>query len=94
MDQQVERLDEGALRAIAVLRLRLPDHAIDRILDYVEEHFHRRNLAYWSAVCAAGWTGPRVREFLTRCAQDSRLIVVEAALDAGRGYYANLLKAT
>ncbi|MCU1647478.1 MAG: repeat protein [Nocardia sp.] len=90
LQQQDVRLADGALRAVAMLRLSLPDSAIDDVLDYAEAHFLDRNhayLPYWPAVAAAGWSGPRVRAFLGRCSQDSRQIVADAAKDALNGRY-------
>ncbi|MGW5106689.1 hypothetical protein [Nocardia sp. NPDC004123] len=88
--QDVELLADGALRAVAMLRLKFPDTAVDAVLDYAEANFHdlnHKSLAYWPAVAAAGWTGPRVRAFLTRCSQDSRQYIAEAATDALNGRY-------
>ncbi|WP_433566822.1 hypothetical protein ACQP1O_17515 [Nocardia sp. CA-151230] len=92
LQQDVELLADGALRAVAMLRLKFPGTAVDAVLDYAEANFHDLNhkfLAYWPAVAAAGWSGPRVRAFLTRCSQDSRKIIAEAATDALDGRYGN-----
>ncbi|MGW0055881.1 hypothetical protein [Nocardia nova] len=81
LQQDVELLADGALRAVAMLRLKFPDSAVDAVLDHAEANFHDLNhkfLAYWPAVAAAGWSGPRVRMFLTRCSQDSREIIAAA----------------
>ncbi|MFI6999051.1 hypothetical protein [Nocardia sp. NPDC050175] len=87
LQQDVELLDDGALRAVAMLRLNLPEDAVDQILEYTAARFHERYLPYWPAVAAAGWSGPRVRAFLIRCTQDSRQIIAEAAKDALNGRY-------
>ncbi|MGW0359341.1 hypothetical protein ACWDXV_34560 [Nocardia nova] len=94
LQQDVELLADGALRAVAMLRLKFPDSAVDAVLDYAEANFHDLNhkfLAYWPAVAAAGWSGPRVRMFLTRCSQDSREIIAAAATDALNGCYGNYM---
>ncbi|MFQ6331849.1 hypothetical protein ACLMAL_37820 [Nocardia sp. CWNU-33] len=94
LQQDVELLADGAVRAVATLRLHLPDTAVNGVLDYAEAHFHDLNhkaLPYWPAVAAAGWSGPRVQAFLSRCAQDSRQIVSAAAKDALEGRYGNYM---
>jgi len=94
LQQDVEPLADGALRAVAMLRLTFHDTAIDDVLDYAEAHFHdlnHKSLPYWPAVAAAGWSGPRVRAFLSRCSQDSRQIVAAAAKDALNGRYGNYM---
>lgn len=90
--QDAELLADGALRAVAMLRLRFPDDAVGEVLDYAEEHFRdldHRYLPYWPAVAAAGWSGPRVQAFLIRCSQDDRQIIAAAANDALNGRYGN-----
>lgn len=88
LQQDVELLVYGALRAVAMLRLQLPDATVEAVLDYVEANdSNRMTLAYWPAIAAAGWSGPRVRAFLTRCSQDSRQDVADAATDALNGHY-------
>ncbi|MFG1792989.1 hypothetical protein [Nocardia sp. NPDC049149] len=80
--------------AVAMLRLRFPGSAVDAVLDYAEANFHdldHKFLAYWPAVAAAGWSGPRVRAFLTLCSQDDRQIIAEAAADALNGRYGNYM---
>ncbi|WP_405166762.1 hypothetical protein OG203_17665 [Nocardia sp. NBC_01499] len=92
LQQDVELLADGALRAVAMLRLNFPDTAIADVLDYAEAHFHDLNhkyLPYWPAVAAAGWSGPRVHAFLSRCSQDNRQIIADAAKDALNGRYGN-----
>lgn len=87
LQQGVELLDDGALRAVAMLRLKLPAAAVNQILDCIEVSFDEKFLPYWPAVAAAGWPGPRVQAYLTRCEQDSRQIVAAAAKDALSGRY-------
>ncbi|MFF2554175.1 hypothetical protein ACFVUS_24465 [Nocardia sp. NPDC058058] len=90
--QDVELLADGAVRAVAMLRLDFPDTAVAEVLDYAEAHFddlNHRSLPYWPAVAAAGWSGPRVQAFLRRCSQDSRQLVADAAKDALHGRYGN-----
>ncbi|MEV6139402.1 hypothetical protein AB0L63_25790 [Nocardia sp. NPDC051990] len=92
LQQDVELLADGALRAVAMLRLNFPDTAVDDVLDYAEANFRDLNhkyLPYWPAVAAAGWSGSRVRAFLLRCSQDDRQIIAKAATDALNGRYGN-----
>ncbi|MET8654289.1 hypothetical protein [Nocardia aurea] len=92
LKQDVEHLADGALRGVAMLRLKFPDAAINDILDYTEANFRDRNhkyLPYWPVVAAAGWSGPRLRAFLIRCSQDDRQIIADAATEALNGRYGN-----
>ncbi len=43
LHQDVELLADGALRAVAMLRLNFPDTAVADVLDYAEAHFHDLN---------------------------------------------------
>ncbi|MBY8864009.1 hypothetical protein K7711_46630 [Nocardia sp. CA2R105] len=92
LQQDVELFADGALRAVAMLRLRFSDAAVGDVLDYAEDHFHdldHQFLPYWPVVAAAGWSGPRVQAFLTRCSQDDRQLIADAANDALNGRYGN-----
>ena len=74
-----EGLADGAMRAVAMLRLRLNEHAVDRILAFLASRSPYDGLRFWPAAAAAGWGGSEVRVFLTQCANGPREDVAEAA---------------
>ena len=82
-----DSLADGALRAVAMLRLRLDERAVGRILDFLAGRDPFDRLRFWPAVAAAGWKGPRVRTFLTQCAGGPREDVADAARASLDGRY-------
>jgi hypothetical protein len=87
MDSGNERLIDGAFRAVAMLRLRLDQAAVDRIVAFVSACPPADGLRFWVAAAAPGWRGPAVEAFLNACAQGPREDVREAALAALQGKY-------
>ena len=87
LDQSVDLLDDGALRAVAMLRLPLDQAAVERILNHVKAEEPQSHLRFWPSVAAAGWQGPCVRQFLETCAAGPRADVAEAAALALQGRY-------
>ena len=77
----------GALRAVAMLRMRPDDETVGRILDFASARPPADGLRFWVAAAAAGWRGPAVETFLAACALDLRADVREAALASARGEY-------
>ena len=86
-DQSVDGLSDGALRAVAMLRLRFPAEALNALLDRVDGEPEASHLRFWPAVAAAGWTGPRVEAFLQACAASPRDDVSAAAIESLDGRY-------
>ena len=82
-----DMLADGALRAVAMLRLTLDDATVDRILDFLSGRNPHDGLRFWPAAAAAGWTGPRVKAFLTECVGSPREDISEAALASLEGRY-------
>ncbi|MGW5159732.1 hypothetical protein ACWEPN_30010 [Nonomuraea wenchangensis] len=82
-----DMLADGALRAVAMLRLILDEPAIDRILNFLAERTPNNGLRFWPAAAAAGWNGPRVNIFLTACASSPREDVADAAKASLEGRY-------
>ncbi len=64
-------LIEGGLRAIAMLRLKLKESAVQRIIEYASNP-ENEQLHFWIAAAAAGWNGAKVDSFLRLCANSSR----------------------
>lgn len=57
---------EGAMRAVAMLRLRFEGSVVDRLIREVSA-LEDEAVNYWTAGACAGWSGPVVREFLEAC---------------------------
>jgi hypothetical protein len=82
-----DHLVDGALRAIAMLRLVPADSAIDAVLDIVEPRPRDHHLRFWVAAAAAGWSGERVRRFLEDAARSDRKDIADAARSSLAGRY-------
>jgi HEAT repeat protein len=71
-------LAEGALRAVAMLRLGLSTEAIESVIAHVAKP-ENEPLRFWVAAAAPGWDGPRVEAFLRDCVRSARKETREAA---------------
>lgn len=87
LDSGNERLTDGALRAVAMLRLRLDQASVARIVAFASGLPMADGQRFWVAAAAAGWRGPAVEGFLQECAQSPRADVREAATAAAQGRY-------
>lgn len=58
---------EGALRAIAMLRLKLSRSAILAVVEFASRP-ENEQVRFWVAAGAAGWNEPEVESFLHDCA--------------------------
>jgi hypothetical protein len=79
-------LAEGALRAVAMLRLALTSEAVERILDYASRPENAK-VRFWVAAAAPGWSGPVVDSFLRSCTHDTLADTRRAAEAALRREY-------
>jgi len=82
-----ERLIDGALRAVAMLRLTLDQAAVERIVAFASALPPADGLRFWVAAAAPGWRGPAVEAFLGECVRSPREDVREAAAAAVQGKY-------
>lgn len=80
-----DMLIDGAFRAVAMMKLRLDDSAIEQIIDFVSSYPQDHGLLFWVAAAAPGWSGVRVQQFLEYCSKSSREDVRKAALAAQQG---------
>lgn len=87
LDGGNERLVDGALRAVAMLRLGLDRPAVERIVAFASARPPADGLRFWVAAAAPGWRGPAVEAFLRECARGPREDVREAAAAALQGKY-------
>ncbi len=83
-----ESLLDGALRAVAMLRMRFEPETTERIITKVLEQKSER-LLFWAAAACAGWSGPCVDHFLNLCLLSTREDVKSAANDAKLKKYRN-----
>lgn len=82
-----ETVVDGALQAVAMLRLGLDQESVTDVLDFVEARSPHDGIYFWPTVAAAGWTGRRVHHFLTACLSSPRSDVAEAATNSLAGKY-------
>lgn len=87
LDQPVTGLDDGALRAVAMLRLRFAPEVTATVLDRLETEPADSYLRFYSAVAAAGWQGERVDAFLRGCEASPREDIARAARESLAGRY-------
>lgn len=59
-------LTEGAVRAVAMLRLKLSPAVIRQIIEFAS-HPENEQVRFWIAAAAPGWEGPEVEKFLHEC---------------------------
>ena len=76
----------GAMRAVAMLRLKFGESTAEWLVKAVDE-FGYDDLTFWTAAASAGWTGDAVRGFLERCLQSRQEWTREAAGLALKGEY-------
>ncbi|MFJ8828263.1 HEAT repeat domain-containing protein [Streptomyces sp. NPDC102467] len=87
LEAGIPMLADGALRAVAMRRFPLDGATIDYVLDFLDPLDPHDGRRFWVAAAAAGWTGPRVTEFLQGCAAGPRADVASAATSSLQGKY-------
>lgn len=80
-------LIDGALRALAMLRLVPSEPAIQRILDYAAPLPIDDGNRFWIIAACPGWPAKLTQSFLTDCARTDRTDFQEALELAKRGRY-------
>lgn len=81
-------LHDGALRAVAMLRMRFDDadtRELIRMVDAAEVESRK----FWLIAACPGWSGPDVDRFVERCLSSPRADVREAAAEAKVRKYRN-----
>jgi hypothetical protein len=79
-------LAEGALRAVAMLRLRFEPDVVERLLDHVIG-LNDPARYFWVAAACPGWSGRSVDQFLRVCLATSNEDLKKAAAAALAGKY-------
>lgn len=72
LNSENQMLVDGALRAVAMLQLKLNQDAIDTIVQYSLKLMPQDGNRFWIAAAAAGWNGSDVDKFLLECATSGR----------------------
>lgn len=72
LNSKNQMLVDGALRAVAMLHLKLNQDAISTIVQYGSKLIPQDGKRFWIAAAAAGWHGSDVEGFLQECAMSGR----------------------
>jgi len=65
-------LIDGALRAMAMLKMVPIDSHIEKIIGYFVKKELNEGIHFWVVAAAPGWSGTKVEEYLDYCAKSSR----------------------
>jgi hypothetical protein len=69
---------DGALRAVAMLRMKFRPDTVARIIEHVTAR-KKESLWFWVAAASPGWSGPVVDAFLDKCLAGTREEIKTAA---------------
>ena len=82
-----EMLVDGALRAMAMLKMVPSDSHIEKIIDYVSKSEVNEGIHFWVLAAAPGWSEIKVEEYLDYCAKSSREEITNAVALARQKKY-------
>jgi HEAT repeat protein len=80
-------LIDGALRAMAMLKMVPIDSHIEKIINYVAKKELNEGIHFWVVAAAPGWSGARVNEYLDYCAKSPRQEITSAVDLARKNKY-------
>jgi hypothetical protein len=80
-------LIDGALLAVAMLRLTLDPEAVTTIVTFLSSFEPSDPIRFWGTLAAAGWIGQEVERFLAEGAGSTRDDIRRAAIAAQRRRY-------
>ena len=80
-------LSDGALRAMAMLKMVPSDSEIDNIIQYVSNSSVNEGIHFWVIAAAPGWSSQTVEDYLNLCGQSEREEVTNAVELARKGKY-------
>lgn len=80
-------LIDGALRAMAMIKMVPSDSDIERIIDYVSDSEANQGIHFWVVAAAPGWSGAKVEEYLDYCSTSSRTEITNAVDLARKNKY-------
>jgi hypothetical protein len=84
--QNDDLLLDGALRAVATLRLKFTEDCASQVVEHVMAR-KQEFLRFWVAAACPGWSGPIVEHFLDQCLLSEREDIKSAALAAKQKKY-------
>lgn len=87
LDTGNEMLADGALRAMAMLKMIPSDRQIEKIINYVADRELNQGIHFWVVAAAPGWSGERVEKYLDYCAKSPREEITSAVTLARKGKY-------
>ncbi len=87
IDTGNEMLIDGALRAMAMLKMVPSDSHIENIINYVSERELNQGIHFWVVAAAPGWSGAKVEEYLDYCAKSPREEIISAVALARKNKY-------
>ena len=87
LDTGNEMLIDGALRAMAMLKMVPSDRHIQNIINYVAERELNQGIHFWVVAAMPGWSGPKVEEYLDYCAKSPREEITSAVALARKNKY-------
>jgi len=82
-----EMLIDGALRAMAMLKMVPSNSHIEKIINYVSEREMNQGIHIWVLAAAPGWSGLKVEEYLDYCATSPREEITSAVSLARKKKY-------
>jgi HEAT repeat protein len=82
-----EMLIDGALRAMAMIRMVPSNSHIEKIINYVAEREMNQGIHIWVLAAAPGWSGLKVEEYLDYCATSSLEEIISAVALARKKKY-------
>ncbi len=87
LDTGNEMLIDGALRAMAMLKMVPSDKHIEKIINYVAVRELNQGIHFWVVAAAPGWTGAKVEAYLDYCAKSPREEITSAVALARKNKY-------
>ncbi|MEP7706547.1 hypothetical protein [Paraglaciecola sp. 25GB23A] len=87
LDTGNEMLIDGALRAMAMLKMVPSDSHIEKIINYVATRELNQGIHFWVVAAAPGWSGAKVEEYLDYCAKSPREEITSAVNLARKNKY-------
>jgi hypothetical protein len=86
-DTSNDMLIDGALRAMAMLKMVPSDSHIEKIINYVAAREMNQGIHFWVVAAAPGWSGARVEEYLDYCAKSPQEEITSAVALARKNKY-------
>jgi len=80
-------LSNGALRAMAMLKLIPSDSDANAILQYARACEVNDGTHFWVVAAAPGWSGPQLESYLNYCEKSERQDIIDALLLARKKKY-------